>query len=558
MKNIVVIGSLAAVLLVASNTVAWAAAPASQPAAAVADGPPLAPQLDGTGPHRFPVTTNSDRAQRFIDQGLNLAYAFNHSEAARAFREAARLDPTCAMASWGQALVLGPHVNAPMEAKNYPTAWAAIQRAKELAAAGHASDREAAYIAALETRYAPEPVEDRATLDLAYMHAMRDVVARYPGDADAATLYAEAMMDTTPWNYWLPEGKPRPHVAELLPTLESVMRRDPTNIGAHHLYIHAVEAGPNPEKGLRSAVLLDGGLAPSLGHLVHMPAHIYLRLGMPYEASECNVRAIAADQSYFSQCAAQGFYQAAYYPHNIHFLWYSRSMEGRSADSLAAAREASKYVKGHCAVEATSQRPLPLLALARFGRWNEILAEPRPGDGTNPYDAVMFHYARGLAYGATGDVDALAREKADLDRVATSEEAKSLDTPSLPATSVLKIARHELAAELARRQGRTEEWIAELTKAVATQDELPYMEPPYWYYPVRHALGAALLEADRGVEAEAVYREDLRRNPNNGYALFGLSQALAAQDKQVESRRVKERFEQAWSRADVKLTTSRF
>jgi tetratricopeptide (TPR) repeat protein len=516
---------------------------------------PSAPLLQGLGSHHFQITSQSGQAQRFFDQGLILAYAFNHKEAGRAFAEAARLDPECAMAYWGQALVLGPHVNAAMKAEDAPKAWEALSKAKQLAP--RASAKERAFIEALSTRYAEKAPEDRSALDQAYVNAMRELSKKYPDDLDAATLHAEAIMDTMPWNYWLPEGRHQPLTPELLATLERVLAKDPNHPGANHLYIHAVEAGPTPEKGLPSADRLRD-IAPSAGHLVHMPAHIYLRLGMYDAASRANEEAIEADQDYLSACRRQGFYPAMYYPHNIHFLWYSSGMEGRSAESIRRAREAATYIKSRCCADVDiSQRPLPLLALSRFGRWDEILKEP-PAEKDHTFDQVIWTYARGVAFTYTGQIDQAIESKRQLDILAASDEAKKLENPYLPASQIFLIAREELGAEIARRQGRTEEWVSGLHSAVAAQDKLPYMEPPYWYYPTRHNLGAALVELKRFAEAEGVYREDLKRNPHNGRALFGLVQALRGQGKTDAADEVQREFDLAWIRADVKLTNSRY
>jgi tetratricopeptide (TPR) repeat protein len=514
-----------------------------------------APLLEGLGDHTFPVSTGSAQAQRYIDQGLVLAYGFNHKEAERAFREAARLDPQCAMAWWGTALVLGPHVNAAMKPEDAPRAWEALRKAQELAPT--ATPRERDYIAALSKRYAQNPPEDRSSLDQAYMNAMRELAKKYPDDTDAATLFAESIMDTMPWNYWLPDGKHQALTPELLAVLEAVIEKAPQHPGANHLYIHAVEAGPNPEKGLAAADRLRD-IAPGMGHLVHMPAHIYLRLGFYQLASRANEEAIEADEGYLQACSRQGFYPAMYYPHNIHFLWYTSGMEGRSAEAVARAREAAAYVTSRCCADVDiSQRPLPLLALSRFGRWDELLREPRP-DAEHTFDVMIDHYARGIAFTHTGQIDRAIESLTALQRLAESEAGKKLDTPFLPATHIFSIAGHELGAEIARRQRRTDEWISGLRSAVEMQDQLPYMEPPYWYYPVRHNLGAALLELNRADEAEAVYRADLKRNPHNGWSLFGLSQALRAQGKTELAAEVQRQFEHAWARADVKLTNSRY
>jgi tetratricopeptide (TPR) repeat protein len=516
-----------------------------------------APLFDNLGSHHHQITTSSPLAQRYFDQGLIFAYAFNHSEAGRSFEAASKLDPSCAMAFWGMALVLGPHVNAPMNDADVPKAYEAVQRAMQLAKDGNTTDAERAYIAALGKRYAPQTTKDRSSLDLAYAEAMRQVVSQFPDDVDAMTLCAEALMDTMPWDYWLEQHQPKPATKEVLAMLEKAIARDLNHPGANHLYIHAVEAGPTPQKGLASADRLRS-ISPGAGHLVHMPAHIYLRLGRYQEASRANEIAIEVDQNYLAACKAQGYYPLAYYPHNVHFLWYSTAMEGRSAECLAAARKAAAYTRAkHCGTaEANLQRPLPLLALARFGRWDELLAEPQP-TMEHTFDLAVWHYARGVALARKGRVDEARKVQSEFALIAASEEAKKLDTPSHPATSVIKIAGHELSAEIARAEGRTDEWISELTKAVESQDALPYMEPPYWYYPVRHALGAALLELSRADEAEKVYRDDLKRNPQNGWSLKGLAKSLSMQGKQDLASEVERQFQHAWQRADVKIEGSR-
>lgn len=517
---------------------------------------PGAPLLEQLGQLHFPITTSSREAQRYFDQGLLLAYGFNHPEAVRSFKEAARLDPQCAMAYWGVALALGPNINAPMTEQAAPEAWKALQRAREFAP--KVTEREQAYIQALSERYADEVRPDRAKLDKAYADAMRELSKRYPDDLDAATLFAEAVMDTMPWEYWTADKKPKPGTTEVLATLESVLLRNPHHTGANHYYIHAVEAGPNPENGLPMAYRLEE-LAPGAGHLVHMPSHIYLKVGLYHRASVINERAIKADEAYLTACRRQGFYPALYYPHNIHFLWYSTAMEGRSADALSAARQVSGYVS-HCrpdAVEAPRQNPVPVLTLARFKRWDEVLQEPQPEESAR-FESALFHYARGLAFAAKNQLEEASKEKKALEKILANPESKSLDTVYLPATSVLAVADHELAGALAARRGNTEEMLKHYQAAVRTQDELPYMEPPYYHYSVRQSLGYALLDAKRPAEAEAIFRADLQKTPNNGWSLFGLAECLRAQGKEAELAETEKRFREAWTYADVVLKPTLF
>ena len=517
------------------------------------ESPEGAPLFDDLGDHHHPVTTESKEAQRYFDQGLRLAYGFNHPEAERSFREAARLDPDCAMAWWGAALVLGPNINVPMAPEAAPKACEALQKARALAP--KASERERAYIEALSKRYAEHPPEDRSPLDRAYAAAMQEVAKRYPDDLDAATLAAEAIMDTMPWRYWTEDDQPKEETKQLLALLEGVLRRKPDHPGACHYYIHAVEA-VQPERALPQADTLRT-LAPGAGHLVHMPAHIYLRLGLYREATLANEAAAAADESYLAQCNAQGFYPAGYYPHNVHFLWYTNAMEGRSEESIAAARKIAEHGEHTPLAEATRFHPLVPMAMVRFGRWDEVLRQPRPPED-QAYESAMSHYTRGLALAAKGKADEAEQELTALERIAADEKTTALETDVLPGASLVAIAAHDLAGHVALARGDREKAVAELRKAVEGEDELPYMEPPFCYMPMRHGLGAALLAAGRAAEAEQVYRDDLERHPHNGWALYGLAQSLRAQGKDELADEVTRRFELAWVRADEKLTSSRF
>jgi len=527
------------------------AAPAKSPSR----GKTGAPLFTDVGNYHREITTCSDAAQRYFDQGLTLAYAFNHAEAVRSFTEAARLDEDCAMAWWGVALAYGPNINKPMAVEDNPKAWEAVQKARALAAAGHASAVEKAMIEALSTRYAEKAPDDRSPLDRAYADAMREVVKRLPADNDAATLFAESLMDLMPWDYWTKQARPKPETQELLAALEGVIARDAGHPGANHYYIHAVEA-VEPGKALASADRLLH-FAPGAGHLVHMPAHIYLRLGLYREATVSNELASKADQSYIAQCNAQGFYPAMYYPHNMHFLWYTNAMEGRSAASIAAAKEIAAHGEHMALGEAQRLRPLLAAVLVRFGRWDEVLAQPRPSQD-QPYETAMWHYTRGLALAAKGRTAEADEALATVRRIAADEATKALNTPHLPGATLIQIAADDLAGQVALKKGDPDRAVAELSKAVELEDTLPYMEPPFSYMPMRHGLGAALLAAGKAHEAEAVYREDLKRSPNNGWSLFGLAQALRAQGADAAAREVTERFNAAWVRADMRISSSRF
>ncbi|MGD8985729.1 MAG: hypothetical protein PVH99_12075 [Desulfobacteraceae bacterium] len=518
----------------------------------------IAPRLQNLGNHTFPVTTNSARAQLFINQGLMLTYGFNHAEASRSFREAARLDPQCAMAYWGMALVLGPNINMAMAPEKEPQAHKLIQKA--IALRKNASERERAYIDALAKRYSGEDKADRTALDRVYAQAMRVLHKRYPDDLDAATLYAEAVMDLRPWNYWTRDLQPYPETAKVIHVLESVLARNPNHPGAIHLYIHAVELG-RPELAEAGAERL-WKLSPGAGHLVHMPSHIFRRIGRYGDASKSNEDAIAADEDYITQCRAQGVYPLAYYPHNIHFLWDSATMEGRSVIAINAARKAASSIPA----DAWRQVPLlhqfliaPLFAYTRFGEWELILSAPRPPNDSLFWTGV-WHYARGLAFTATGKLDDATQELDNLQKIAAqrSLEGYRVTFSRNGAKAILEIAVEVLAGELAAKGGDYDHAIARLHRGILLEDNLIYNEPPDWHVPVRQSLGAVLLEAGRFAEAEAIYWQDLSRNRENGWSLFGLMQSLRTQGKEEEAAKVEKRFQKAWSQADVTLTASRF
>ena len=515
----------------------------------------LAPRLQNLGRHTFAVSTPNDQAQRFINQGLNLSYGFNHAEAGRAFAEAARLDPNLAMAHWGQALVLGPNINAAMDPEAEPVAFQHIQRA--LALKDKATARERAYIEALATRYSGVPA-DRAARDVAYSAAMKRLHQQHPDDLDAATLYVESVMDLRPWGYWMRDGAPYEGIADAVALLERVMSRQPDHPGALHLYIHLMEA-THPERAEKAADTLLP-LMPAAGHMVHMPAHIFQRVGRYADAIKSNQLAIAADEDYITQCRAQGLYPLGYYPHNLHFLWFAATYDGQSQLAIDAAKKTASKID-----DATLQqmpllaafRVVPYFAITRFGRWDDMLREPAPAS-KNAYLNGVYHYARGLALVAKGRLNDAEQELA---AVRTTLADKSLDSPLFSpntARSVFEIAPLVLAAEIAAARKQYELAIAQLDRAVRLEDGLVYTEPSEWHYPVRHALGAILLEAGRPAEAETVYWEDLRRNKDNGWALYGVVQALRAQGKNDRASVVETRLNQVWSRADVKLTGSRF
>lgn len=515
------------------------------------------PLLDNLGNHHHEITTHSPQAQAYFDQGLTLVFGFNHAEAFRSFQQAAKLDPDCAMCYAGMALALGPNINAPMGKEAMPTAYQAIEQARQLSA--KASPHEQAYINAIAQRYSPQPVDDRSSLDLAYANAMGKLVEQYPEDLDGATLYAEALMDLMPWNYWLEGGEPKPETQKIVQTLESVLAKNPQHPGATHYYIHAVEASNHPEKAEAAADNLRG-LIPGSGHLVHMPSHIYYRIGRYHDAALVNQDAIKSDESYLANAQEQELYSALYYPHNIHFLWLAASMEGRSKEAIAAARKLVTKVSAsqvQALPFAEIFLPTPYFALVQFGQWDEVLTEPKPS-ADFPYTTTMWHYARGMAWAAKGELDQVLTEQQQLQRLLANHEFTALETAGIPATQLVQIADELLNAKIAKLKNQNEAAIAYYQEAVKRQDNLPYMEPPYWYYPIRQSLGATLAQQGKFPEAEAAYRQDLQQHPNNGWSLFGLVQTLKAQDKQDAAKQTQQRFQDAWSQADFELTLSQF
>jgi len=531
---------------------------ASPEAAKPAPSGALAPRLQNLGQHKISWFTCAAQARPWLNQGLNLTYAFNHAEAARAFREAARLDGNCAMAYWGQALVLGPNINAPMNPADEEAAHELAQRAAQL----KASPREKDYITALAQRYTGKK-EDRAAADKAFAAAMRELSKKYPADNDAATMFAESLMDLMPWNYWTRDGKANPGTDEVVAALDHVIKTNPNHPGALHYWIHLWEM-PAPEKAQKEADRL-GPLVPGAGHMVHMPAHIYFRVGRYEDVLNSNIKAVAADEDYISQCKAQGLYPLGYYPHNIHFIWFGATALGNSKLAIENARKMVTKMP----IEAMQKDPslaflqtflmVPTYALVRFGKWDEILSEPKPGyEGS--YAMGIYHYARGLAYTAKGQPQQAAAELEMLQ--GNVKEAALKEGPASFSQNtdyqILRIAPEIVAGEMAAKRGDFDQAVAHLQKAVNYEDALRYTEPYDWHMAARHNLGAVLLQAGRPAEAEVAYWQDLRVNQNNGWALFGLMQALEAQGKKEEAAAIRARFEKAWAKADMQLTASRF
>lgn len=551
--------SLPALLAAAALMAACSTQPAPHDHGSAASTTTAAPPLfDDLGHYHRAITTTSPRAQAYFDQGLRLVYGFNHYEAQAAFREAARLDPTCAMCAWGIALTYGSNYNSPTDAERERGALTAVSQARALAAVA-ATDRERALIAALATRHSAAPGAGRVALDRAYADAMRDVSRRFPDDLDAATLLADALMNLRPWSLWTTEGAPQPGTEEIVATLERVLAVDPMHPGANHLYIHAVEASPDPRRAEAAADRLRG-LMPGAGHMVHMPSHIYYRIGRYADAAEVNVQAVAADRAYFTKSQPRPIYRMMYYPHNLDFVWHAAALEGRGAECLRAAREFAAAAPAEAVLEMPDMETAPAapyFALVRFGRWAEMLAEPAP-PARMLYVTGAWHYARGLAFLGTGRRDEAASELGELRAVRQSVPAERTLANFFKMSDMLALAAEVLAGEIAARGGDADAAVKHLAEAVRIQDEHWFTEPPPWYFPVRQSLGAALLQAGRAAEAEAVYREDLRRNPENGWSLFGLAQSLRAQGKAADATAIDARFRRAWARADVALVSSRF
>lgn len=526
---------------------------AMEPAAFADSEPPLWGNL---GALTYGITTVNAEAQKYFDQGLRLTYAFNHGEAQRAFRKAQKLDPTCAMCFWGEALALGPNINMPMQNDAVAPAFAAVTKAQALA--DKASPRERAMIAALAARYADDPKADRAALDRAYAEAMGKVAAQFPDDNEIAVLYAEALMDLSPWDYWQPGGaEPNPQSAQIVPTLERVLAKDPNHPGAIHYYIHAVEASDRPERAEPYADRL-GGAMPGAGHLVHMPSHIYYRVGRYREALEANKMAVKVDEAYLAETGAPaGVYRLGYYPHNVHFVLATAQMSGDGDTVIGAAEKLTGLIPDEVAREVAMLQPIkaaPYFAHAQFSTPETVLALPSPGDAV-PYVTAMWRYARGVAFAAQRNAEAARAEAEAIAAIARTADFSVLAAGGVPAQDVLTLAQHVVHARIAQMQGDHAAAVDRFEKAAALQDGLPYMEPPYWYYPVRQSLGAALVQAGRYDAAEEQFRLSLKRAPNNAWSFYGLSELAKARGDTMGASLAEEQLARTWTgdRARLKL-----
>ena len=509
--------------------------------------------MPGLGNLHHPVSAANPEAQAFFDQGFRLIYAFNHDEAARSFQRAAELDPKLAMAYWGIAEAVGPNYNDPASDERFQQAHAAIQKAVDLS--GTASPSEKAYIAAMAKRFPADPKADRRKAAEDYHDAMREVARNFPDDVDAATLFAESGMNLHPWGLWHPDGTPEAGTEEIVATLEGVIRRDPNHLGAVHYYIHAVEASPSPERALAGANRL-AALAPAAGHIVHMPAHVYIRTGDYEAAVKTNEQAAAADRAYIAATGEQGIYPMMYYSHNLHFIAMCASMNGNYAE----ARENADLLAANVGAHVKDMPPLegfmtvPMAVNIRFHKWNEILAMPQP-DPAMKITTVFWHFGRGMALAGSGRI---SEAEAEYKIVSVAEQSTSPDVIfAMPinnkAKDILKIAEDVLGARIAMAKKENAATISLLHDAVAIQDTLKYGEPPDWFFPVRESLGAVLLVSGDTAGAEKVFRDDLERNPRNPRSLFGLQQALKAQGRTYDAGFVEDQLRQQWKGDIAKL-----
>jgi tetratricopeptide (TPR) repeat protein len=529
-----------------------APAPQSTSTDATTSTPPVANTgiLSGVGAHHHPIATTNPDAQKFFDQGMALVFGFNHEEATRSFQRAAELDPRAPMPHWGIAWSLGPNYNLDIDDPRAKRAFEAIDTARKLSVNGSPVERD--YVAAMAVRYSSDPKADRAALARRYSQAMADLVRRYPEDLDAATLYAESLMNLRPWKLWTLDGKPAEDTPRILAVLESVMKRAPNHMGANHYYIHAVEASTSPERALPSAARLET-LAPAAGHLVHMPAHVYARTGDHAAAARANLAGANADRHYLKAMPPDTFYGMAYYSHNLHFLADSHMMQGRFAEAQQAAAELSDRLLPHADMMPMieSMAVSPLNVLMRFGRHEEILKQAGP-PGNRPVMVAWWHFGRGVAQARMLHVEEAEKERALLGESAARIPDSALfgGTGLESARTVVTIAGIVLDARIAEARRQSDAAIAAWTKATAAIDRLPYDEPPVWFYPVRESLGAALLRDGRPADAERVFREDLVRHPRNPRSLLGLHQALVQQRKDADAAWIDTQFREAWKNAD--------
>lgn len=519
---------------------------------------PLSPKLEGLGNYSFAVTTSNSESQYFFDQGFRLIVAFNHSEAMRSFKEAVRLDPDNAMAYWGWAMTLGRNLNLPMLVNSMEQANYAIGMALSLK--DQVSAKEADYIDALASRYNDDLSISRDILDEAYAVAMEKLMNKYPDDPDAAVLFAGAAMNTQPWDYWNLDGTTKGRTEQIIATLEKVIASHPNHAAAHHYHIHIAES-MRPQIAEASADAL-APLLPGSGHLVHMPSHIFMRLGRYQDAYDTNINAAKVDENYITQCNAQGLYPLAYYPHNLHFLAWSSMYTGRSEQSLSAAKKVKMRVEAGSRTNTwglnETFRSQPIFVMVRFGKWDELLEQPKPFMRAQ-FMTGVWHYGRALAYMNT---DRAEQAQVELDALNTLVNKLNEGQPGYKdfqdVGGLLSIAEQVALGEMAAKKGEFDMALFHLGRAVRMEDSLAYNEPPSWYFPTRHIFGAILLDAGRPVEAEVIYWEDLKHNPENAYSLYGMYQALSAQGEDGKAADFLKRYNEMWANSDVKLASSRY
>lgn len=521
-----------------------------------------APLFKGLGNLHYPVTTNNSKAQQYFNQGLTLAFAFNHGEAARSFREASKLDPSCAMAWWGYAWVLGPNINSSMDLSLLENANKAVSKA--LALKDKLTEKEKMFVEAIARRYPAEAPADPAEMmkySEAFAEEMRKLHTGFPEDVHIATIFAEALLNLHPWNYWNKDGEPLPWVKEIQDLLEAAIKIDPDHPGANHYYIHTMEASKTPGKAMKSADLLRD-LLPAAGHLVHMPSHIYIRTGRYHDGTLANEKASKADSNYITQCKIQGMYPLGYFPHNYHFMAATAFFEGSSKKSIDAAWLVAKFTDEKMMKEpgyGTLQHYLviPYYIMVHFGKWDDIFKLARPGKELIYPDAI-WHYAMGMARVGKNQMDSAKIHLEELKILSRNEELKKITIWELNSVyDLVQIAVKILEAEIKSAENNLGEAISLLEAATELEDKLNYNEPPDWFFSVRHTLGYVLNKAGRFAEAEKAYRRDLFIYPENGWSLIGLYNSLIGQNKTAEADEVKKRFDKAWQYADIKITTSR-
>ncbi|URQ67371.1 hypothetical protein M9C83_04015 [SAR86 cluster bacterium] len=520
-----------------------------------------APLLNGLGSHSFTISSKVEGVQEYFNQGLIMAFAFNHAESIRSFKAAQKLDPNCAICFWGEALALGPNINVTSDGKAIMSPQDRLdafeKTNKAIALIEFASPKEKDFILTLKSRYNGDVNSSRMPLDIAYAEAMEALSSQYPDNTDAASLYAEALMNTMPWNYWAEDGNPKPDTIKVINTIESVLDKDPNHPLAIHLYIHAVEASSDPGRAEEAADRL-ADLVPGAGHLVHMPSHIYWRVGRYEDASLANIAAAKVDEEYIAQCNAQGFYPALYYPHNVHFLWAASTMEGMSDLSIESAIKVSNYVSP----EQIRNIPfleffhtIPLLSYVRFAKWDKVFSYERPDDDFK-FSNSIFNYAMSVAHAANGNSLEANRFQSMILNDIESEEVNAMVMAGHPTKSLMKIASLLASGSIDMYSSKYSEAITSFEEAVIIQDTLPYTEPPFWYYPTRQTLGHALLMNNSFEEAALVFEKDLKDYPRNGWSYFGLHLAQKKLNNQEESIEALNKFKEIWGRADISINSS--